>query len=268
MRGVSVVHRVDAFCAETFLGNPAGVCVLSAVPSEEWMQGVAREMGLSETAFLVGMKGGEFHLRWFTPKSEVKLCGHATLASAHVLWEQGILAAESAARFQTLSGLLVACREGEDIALDFPAKRATAAAAVPGLLEALGVAAVFVGRSEFDYLVQLESAKALRELRPDFARLAQLPVRGVIVTAQSDDARFDFLSRFFAPAVGVDEDPVTGSAHCTLTPFWAAKLGKTKFVACQVSPRGGVLRLELKGDRVLLSGKAVTAGQTKFDSEE
>jgi PhzF family phenazine biosynthesis protein len=259
------VYQVDAFRADGFLGNPAGVCVLESEAADGWMQTIAAKMNLSETAFLRQLNDGEFHLRWFTPKAEVKLCGHATLASAHLLWERGLLKAGQPARFQTLSGLLVARRDGELITLDFPAKPAKAVESVPGLLEALGVAGLYVGRSEFDYLVEVSSAEALRNMRPDFVALAKLPVRGVIATARSDDARFDFLSRFFAPAVGVNEDPVTGSAHCTLVPYWAGKLGKTKFVACQVSERGGVLNLELEGDRVRLAGKAKTMGNFRFE---
>jgi PhzF family phenazine biosynthesis protein len=261
----AIVYQVDAFRAEPFLGNPAGVCVLATAPSEDWMQRVAREMNLAETAFLTRRTDGDFHLRWFTPKTEVKLCGHATLASAHLLWERGLLEAAKPARFHTLSGLLSAERNGELITLDFPAKPAQAAEAVSGLLEALGTSAVYVGLSEFDYLVEIESAKALRSLKPDFERLRQFPVRGVIVTARSDDVRFDFMSRFFAPAVGVDEDPVTGSAHSTLAPYWAAKLGKTHFVACQVSARGGVLTLALQGDHVHLAGQAKTVRDFEFE---
>jgi PhzF family phenazine biosynthesis protein len=259
-----IVHQVDAFREDPFLGNPAGVCLPAAPESDERMQAIAREMNLSETAFVTELPGGEFNLRWFTPKAEVKLCGHATLATAHVLWQQKILKPGTPARFQTLSGLLTAQQNGDEITLDFPAKPAAPAEAPPGLLDAFGFEAVFVSRSAFDYLVQVEPAATLRNLQPDFVRLAQLPVRGIIVTSPSDDSRFDFLSRFFAPAVGVDEDPVTGSAHCTLAPYWASKLGKTHFLACQVSPRGGVLRLELKGDRVLMSGKAVVTGQRQF----
>jgi PhzF family phenazine biosynthesis protein len=261
----ATVYQVDAFCADGFLGNPAGVCVLDAPQRDKWMQHVAAEMNLSETAFLTPRQNGEFHLRWFTPKTEVKLCGHATLASAHLLWEREFLEKGKVARFQTLSGLLTASRDHVLIALDFPAKPATKADAVPGLLEALGASALHVGRSEFDYVVEIESARALRNLKPDFGRLRTLPVRGVIVTAPSDNKSFDFMSRFFAPAVGVNEDPVTGSAHCTLTSYWAAKLGKTKFVACQVSERGGVLNLEMKGDRVKLGGKAQTVDDFRFE---
>ena len=260
-----LVYRVDAFCGDGFLGNPAGVCVLEVAAAEGWMQGVAEKMNLSETAFVQRLPGGEFHLRWFTPKAEVKLCGHATLASAHLLWERGLLEATSPARLQTLSGLLVAHKRDELITLNFPAKPAVPAEPVEGLLEALGVDAVYVGRSEFDYLVEVESPKVLRDLKPDFDALRRLAVRGIIVTAVSDNQRIDFMSRFFAPAVGVDEDPVTGSAHCTLTPYWAAKLGKTEFVARQVSARGGVLKLRLNGDRVDLAGTAKTVGNFTFE---
>jgi predicted PhzF superfamily epimerase YddE/YHI9 len=172
----------------------------------------------------------------------------------------------TAARFQTLSGMLTAEKNAEQITLDFPAKPATPSKPPDGLLEALGTRAIHVGRSEFDYLVEVESAKTLRNLTPDFANLRKLPVRGIIVTARSDDTRFDFMSRFFAPAVGVDEDPATGSAHCTLAPYWAEKIGKTNFVACQVSARGGVLRVDLHGDRVHLSGSAKTMAEFEFDS--
>ena len=261
-----MVYQVDAFRGEGFLGNPAGVCVLEEAAPDGWMQSVAEKMNLSETAFLRRLETGEYHLRWFTPKAEVKLCGHATLASAHLLWERGLLDRSTAARFQTLSGLLMVKSEGDLIMLDFPTKPATPTEAPKGLLEAIGAKAAYVGRSEFDYLVEVESAKALRGAKPDFADLRKLPVRGVIVTARSDDARFDFMSRFFAPAVGVDEDPVTGSAHCTLTPYWAGKLGKREFVACQVSTRGGVLNLELRGERVQLGGEAKTMGEFQFDS--
>jgi len=229
------------------------------------MQSVAEKMNLSETAFVRRLQTGEFHLRWFTPKAEVKLCGHATLASAHLLWERGLLDPGSVGRFQTLSGTLVAQKSGDAITLDFPAKPASSAPAPDGLLEALAADAIYVGRSEFDYLVEIESAKALRTLNPAFAMLQNVPVRGVIVTARSDTPQFDFLSRFFAPAVGVNEDPVTGSAHCTLVPYWAAKLGKTNFLACQVSARGGVLKLALAGDRVHLGGSARTVAEFHFD---
>ncbi|HTQ55881.1 MAG TPA: PhzF family phenazine biosynthesis protein [Bryobacteraceae bacterium] len=252
-----VITQVDAFTARPFAGNPAAVCILSEAPQESWMRDVAREMNLSETAFLVPRDGG-YNLRWFTPAVEVDLCGHATLASAHVLWEEGRLAADARARFHTRSGLLLAERRGEWIEMDFPAKAEQATAAPEGLAEALGLTPVYVGRNQFDYLVEVESAEALRGARPDHSQLRKLPVRGIIVTARSDTPEFDFVSRFFAPGAGVDEDPVTGSAHVCLAPYWSQRLGKTEMTAYQASPRGGVVRVRSAGDRVFLGGQAVT----------
>jgi PhzF family phenazine biosynthesis protein len=251
------ITQVDAFTARPFAGNPAAVCLLSAPAPETWMRSVAAEMNLSETAFLVPAEDG-YRLRWFTPAAEVDLCGHATLASAHVLWESGCLPAEAQARFHTRSGLLTAHRRGEWIELSFPSTPPAAEAAPPGLAEALGIRPLWTGRSCFDWLVEVESAAALRGTRPDFASLARIDTRGIIVTARSDDSAFDFVSRFFAPAVGIHEDPVTGSAHCALAPFWSQRLGKAEMNAFQASPRGGVLRVRLGEERVLLAGQAVT----------
>lgn len=254
--GVRIV-QVDAFTNTPFAGNPAAVCVLPASPSENWMQQVAREMNLSETAFLTPNADG-YNLRWFTPTVEVALCGHATVASAHVLWEDGHLSPNVQARFQTRSGVLLADKRGEWIELDFPATPASLAEAPAGLLDALGTEARFVGKNKFDYLVDVGSEEFLRNLRPDFTMLRKLPVRGVIVTARSEGPEFDFVSRFFAPGSGIDEDPVTGSAHCALGPYWADRLGKSQFTAYQASTRGGVVRVTVKGGRVLLGGQAVT----------
>jgi PhzF family phenazine biosynthesis protein len=251
------IVQVDAFTAKPFAGNPAAVCVLPAERDAVWMQNVASEMNLSETAFLVRQADG-FNLRWFTPAVEVDLCGHATLASAHVLWQDGHLAAGKQARFHTRSGLLTADQRGEWIEMDFPVKAEEPAEPPPHLSEALGTALQYVGRNKFDYIAEVESEATLRNLKPNFSLLAELPVRGVIVTARSQNGSFDFVSRFFAPAAGVYEDPVTGSAHCCLAPFWAKRLGKTEFLAYQASPRGGVLRVRLNGERVLLGGQAVT----------
>lgn len=251
------IVQVDAFTDRPFAGNPAAVCVLREPQDELWMRAVAREMNLSETAFLAPSDDG-FRLRWFTPAVEIDLCGHATLASAHVLWEEGHLAAGAQARFHSRSGLLLARRDGDWIELDFPATPEQPAEAPAGLAAALGAAPRYVGRNQFDYLVELESAEALRNLSPDFTALRRLPVRGVIVTSRSDSPDYDFLSRFFAPGSGIDEDPVTGSAHCCLGPFWGARLGKREFMAYQASSRGGVVRVRLAGDRVLLGGRAVT----------
>ena len=251
------IVQVDAFTNRRFAGNPAAVCVLREAPADQWMRDVAREMNLSETAFLVP-EDGAFRLRWFTPAVEVDLCGHATVASAHVLWEDGHLSAGCQARFHTRSGLLLADRRGEWIELDFPAKPATPADPPPGLLPALGVEAKMVTRNQFDYLVEVDSEEAVRRAAPDFTALRKLEARGIIVTARASTAGFDFVSRFFAPAVGVDEDPVTGSAHCALGPYWGERLGKTEMLAYQASARGGVVRVSLKGERVILGGQAVT----------
>jgi len=253
------IFQVDAFTEEPFKGNPAGVCLLRWPVEEAWMQNVAAEMNLAETAFPCP-QGDGFRLRWFTPKVEVKLCGHATLATAHILWEQGILAPGVEARFQTLSGLLTARRDGALIELDFPARPPLPqppewADAVVG---ALGIKPVHIGMSAEDVLFEAADEETVRTIRPDFAALRSLPARGVIVTSRSEDNRFDFISRFFAPAVGVDEDPVTGSSHTVLVPYWAGRLGKTSFTAYQASARGGVLHLRLEGDRVKIAGQAVT----------
>lgn len=252
------IYQVDAFTDRPFAGNPAGVCLLPEPAAEAWMQAIAAEMNLSETAFLVRQPDGAFHLRWFTPAAEVKLCGHATLASAHILWETGVLQPGETARFHTLSGLLTATRRDGWIELDFPATPALPAEPPANLAEALGASPCYVGLNVFDYLVEVENEATVRNLRPDFTALDKFPVRGVIVTARSAAPEFDFVSRFFAPSVGVNEDPVTGSAHSCLAPYWADRLGKIAMVAHQVSPRGGVVRVRLAGDRVLLGGQAVT----------
>lgn len=248
---------VDAFTARPFAGNPAAVCVLPQAADEEWMRQVAREMNLSETAFL-HREDGAFRLRWFTPAAEVDLCGHATLASAHWLWESGTVAAAEAITFQTRSGALLAMQSGAWIALDFPAKPAAGAEPPPELARALGAAPVAFGLSQFDAITELESEAVVKGLRPDSGALGALPYRGVIVTARASSPGFDFVSRFFAPRVGVPEDPVTGSAHCVLGPYWRARLGKDDLLAYQASARGGVVKVGVRNDRVLLGGQAVT----------
>lgn len=254
--GLSIV-QVDAFTDKPFAGNPAAVCILPAPRDERWMQDVAREMNLSETAFLHRENDG-YRLRWFTPTLEVALCGHATLASAHVLWEGGHLAPSTPARFHTKSGLLTAERRGTWIELDFPATVAAPAEPPPGLLEALRVQPGAVGRSRFDYLVEVDSEDTVRRLAPDFTALGRVETRGVMVTSRASTPGFDFVSRFFAPASGINEDPATGSSHCTLAPHWSTRLGKTELVAYQASSRGGVVRVRVQGDRVILGGQAVT----------
>ena len=251
------ITQVDSFTNRPFAGNPAGVCILPKAADEKWMLKVASEMNLAETAFLVPQRDG-YDLRWFTPTVEVDLCGHATLASAHVLWEDGHIKRSEQARFHTKSGLLTADARDSWIELDFPATPATPADAPPGLAEALGAKPQFVGRSRFDYLVELEDEATVRGLDPDLGAIARVPARGVIVTSPADKGKYDFVSRFFAPQSGVPEDPVTGSAHCALAPYWGAKLGKRELMAFQASARGGELRLRLAGDRVRLGGQAVT----------
>jgi PhzF family phenazine biosynthesis protein len=246
---------VDAFAERPFVGNPAGVCLLERWPGDGWLAQLAAEMRQSETAFVVPA-GPRFDLRWFTPAVEVDLCGHATLASAAVLWHVGKASRDNPIAFSTRSGILKAARRGELIELDFPVEPAPPATPPPGLVEALGVAPTYFGQSRFDYFLEVASDAALRAMAPDFRLLAAAGGRGVIVTARSGDPAFDFVSRFFAPAAGIDEDPVTGSAHCTLAHYWHQRLGKTDFSAFQASSRGGVLGVSLRGDRVLLCGKA------------
>ena len=260
MTGRQPFTQVDAFTDRPFRGNPAAVCVLGSARDETWMQLVAREMNLAETAFLVRRDDG-FDLRWFTPACEVDLCGHATLASAHALWEGGHIPDGAVVRFHSRSGVLTAERRDGLIWLDFPSTPAQPAPAPAELAAGLGVPLRFVGRTPFDYLVEVEREETLLSLAPDLGVLAKLPVRGVIVTTRSETGGRDFVSRFFAPAVGVPEDPVTGSAHCALAPFWAERLGRQELSGYQASARGGEVRVRLAGDRVLLGGQAVTVLQ-------
>ncbi len=260
------VIQVDAFTDRPFAGNPAAVCVLAEPRDEIWMQNVAREMNLSETAFLVRQEDG-FDLRWFTPAAEVALCGHATLASAHVLWESGYLKPDEQARFHTLSGLLTAERRGAWIELNFPATREQPTGAPAGLLEALGVSATYIGKNRFDYLIEVASEGVVRNVQPNFSLLLEVEARGVMVTSRASTSGYDFVSRFFAPHVGVNEDPVTGSAHCCLAPYWSDKLGKNELVGYQASARGGVVRVRTEGERVYLGGQAVTVMRGELADE-
>ena len=251
------LYQVDAFTSKPFAGNPAAVCILTELSPDAWMQSVAHEMNLSETAFVKRRDDG-FDLRWFTPLLEVDLCGHATLATAHVLWEAGIARSDEQLSFHTRSGILRASHLGEWIELDFPASRVAPSSCNIDLEEALAVRPVFVGMSDFDFLVEVASAQELRDLRPNIDLIQQADARGLIVTSPSDRDEYDFLSRFFAPQSGVHEDPVTGSAHCSLGPHWGEKLGKEEMLAYQASPRGGEVRIRLGGDRVHLGGQVVT----------
>jgi PhzF family phenazine biosynthesis protein len=248
--------HVDAFTDALFRGNPAAVVLLSQPRDDYWMQCLAAEMNLSETAF-VSSGNPHFGLRWFTPLAEVDLCGHATLASAHALWEVGAAPAGEIT-FSTRSGILRAVSTSHGIELDFPSKPASDAPEPTGLAVALRTAIQYRGRNAFDHLVEVESEHVLRNLNPDLPALGRIECRGFIVTARSSNARYDFVSRFFAPAVGVDEDPVTGSAHCCLAPFWSARLGKSEMTGYQASSRGGIVRVRLASNRVFLGGSAVT----------
>lgn len=255
------ITQVDAFTDQPFSGNPAAVCVLPEPRSDRWMQQVAQEMNLSETAFLVPQDDG-FNLRWFTPTVEVDLCGHATLASAHVLWSVGHLQPGQEARFHTRSGLLTAQQRDGWIELNFPAQPPVETPTPPELAAALGVSNLqYVGNNQVDYLVEVDSEAAVRDLQPDFKQLRAIACRGIIVTSRATTEGYDFVSRFFAPQAGIDEDPVTGSAHCCLGPFWQARLQKSEFLAYQASARGGVVRVRCQGDRVSLGGKAITVLQ-------
>lgn len=256
--GLRIV-QVDAFTDTPFAGNPAAVCVLPEPRQAGWMQLVAREMQLSETAFLVRRQDGDgYDLRWFTPAAEVELCGHATLASAHVLWEDGHLSRWETAAFHTLSGVLSATCTGDWIELDFPAVPEQPTTPPAGLLQAVGVTPVYVGNSAGKYLLQVTSEDEVRRVQPDGNAIKHLGVRGVIVTSVAAIPAFDFVSRYFAPLVGIDEDPVTGSAHCILGPFWARHFHKNTLTAYQASARGGVVRVRVAGRRVYLAGQAVT----------
>ncbi len=259
-----IIYQVDAFTNKPFAGNPAGVCLLEKPASEGWMQNIALEMNLSETAFLVPAEDG-YNLRWFTPTKEVDLCGHATLASAHTLWETGALPSTQQARFHTRSGLLTADQSGDWIEMDFPADPPTPLAMHPDVERALGVAPLTVNKGRNYYLVEIASEHDVRALNPDFSLWPEA-MTGCIVTSAAGSGEFDFVSRFFALGLGIREDPVTGSAHCQLAPYWSEKLGRSDMVGYQASARGGVVRVRLAGDRVVLSGQAVTVMRAELTS--
>jgi len=252
------IIQVDAFTDKAFSGNPAGVCIMEKAAEAQWMQNVAKEMNLSETAFLYpGKKEHEYNLRWFTPVVEVDLCGHATLATSHILFTDDHVPKDKTITFQSKSGPLRATTDNGWISLDFPALRVTKDKPAKGLIDALQVDPLFIGRSHFDYLIEVATVKEVTSLKPDFSMLGTVRARGIVITARSDND-FDFISRVFAPAVGIDEDPVTGSAHCLLGPYWSEKLGKDELVGFQASTRGGIVKMRMHGDRVSLSGQAVT----------
>jgi len=251
------LYIVDAFTNERFKGNPAAICILDETVADSWMQQVAAEMNLSETAFIV-QKEEAYDLRWFTPLDEMDLCGHATLATAHILWETGRLPQHEEARFMTRSGLLTAVHKGDWIEMNFPSEPPEAAIAPEELVQGLGLIPRYVGRNRMDYFVEVDSEDTLRTLQPDFGMLARLNARGVIVTSRATNCPYDFVSRAFFPGTGIDEDPVTGSAHCALAPYWAKRLRKQELVGYQASKRGGIVKVRPEGERVFLQGQAVT----------
>ena len=248
------IYQVDAFAEKVFEGNPAAIIPLSAWLPDTVMQHIAMENNLSETAFFVPVKSG-FHLRWFTPKAEVKLCGHATLATAHVLFNH-LGFAENEISFDSLSGILKVRRENELIVLDFPASSIAEVEMPDAVAKAFNISPKTCLKGRDDFMLVFDNEAEVLSLQPDFQQLVEAKTRGVICTSKSEN--YDFVSRFFAPAVGVNEDPVTGSSHTMLIPFWAEKLGKNEMIAKQVSARGGILHCKLGGDRVEIGGKAVT----------
>jgi PhzF family phenazine biosynthesis protein len=260
---MTTLHVIDAFTNQPFCGNPAAVCVLKRPADAAWMQFVSSEMNLAETAFLHPIDGG-FSLRWFTPTVEVALCGHATLASAFALWELGVLQQDQVAKFSTLSGWLTCTRDDDWIEMDFPASSCEPTAGQEQLDAALGVQTLNIFRTDFDLLAELSDEEAVANLQPNMALLSAIPVRGVIVTAPAASKDYDFVSRFFGPNAGVPEDPVTGSAHCALAPYWMAKLGKPELTARQISQRGGTVKMRVAGRRVMLRGQAVMMSRVEL----
>jgi PhzF family phenazine biosynthesis protein len=259
------LDQIDAFTDRPFAGNPAAVCILTEPQDEEWMQAVAAEMNLSETAFVVP-RGDQFGLRWFTPETEVDLCGHATLATAHALWERGVVDRGTTLRFRSRGGELTASRHEHLIELDFPADPVEPCQLSPSILEAIGARPMYVGRGKFDYLIQVDGEAEVIALQPDLNVLAGVETRGFIVTGSTEGSQYDFISRYFAPGFGIPEDPVTGSAHCTLASFWSEKLGQLEFAAYQASRRGGWLHVKLDGERVKLRGQAITVTRGEIDA--
>lgn len=250
-------YTVDAFTSERFSGNPAAVCILETDIGDELKQKIAAEMNLAETAFILP-RGNEYDLRWFTPSIEVDLCGHATLAGAHVLWESGLADVNEKILFKTKSGRLELSKKGELISMLFPLEDVIATECPELIIKGINANPVYSGRNRMDYLVEVESEEVLRNIHPHFAFLGRLDSRGLIVTSSSDSEEYDFVSRFFAPQSGIPEDSVTGSAHCALAPYWSAKLGRDELVGFQASGREGIVYVKLQNEKVVLGGYAVT----------
>lgn len=250
------IYIIDAFTDKRYRGNPAAVCFLETEKSDQWMQNIANEMNLSETAFLI-RRGEEFSLRWFTPQAEVDLCGHATLASAHLLWEEQICKGNEI-RFITKSGLLTANKNENWIQMNFPKELEQKCVPQNELIEGLGVHYNYIGKNRLDYIIEVDDEETVRDLQPNFNLWKSVKARGIIVTSKSNRMGIDFVSRCFYPAIGVNEDPVTGSAHCCLGPYWQVKLKKNDLIALQLSKREGLLKLTILEERIIISGKAVT----------
>jgi len=254
---------VNAFADKPFCGNPAAVCIVENDLSENKMQRIATEFNFSETAF-IEKKNDHFRLRWFSPRMEVDLCGHATLAGAHILWEQNIINNKSIISFNTNSGILSIKKTEDRIVMDFPSEDAVKTECPEEIIRSLKIKPLFSGKNRFDYIVEVGSEELVRTIKPDFGILAGLNTRGIIVTSDSESGDYDFVSRFFAPNAGIPEDPVTGSAHCCLGPYWSRKLNKTKLTGYQASERGGTVYVDIKEGRVLLGGNAVTFSSGKL----
>jgi PhzF family phenazine biosynthesis protein len=257
------IVQIDAFTSEAYKGNPAAVCLMKGPGNEQWMRHVAREMNLSETAFLYPIKGG-YHLRWLTPTSEVDMCGHATLATAHFLYEQGHEPKNKEIAFKVRAGWVSASKEGELITLNFPVNRPKKVKTPATLAKALGAKPKYVGVYPNAYLVEFASAKTVRELKPDLTALEKLSKAKICVTAKSDSKKYDFISRLFAPKLGIPEDPVNGNSHTALTPYWGTILNRDSLRSYYASARGGEIFVRLEGDRVRISGKAVTVMHAKL----
>jgi PhzF family phenazine biosynthesis protein len=260
------LYQVDAFTDQIFRGNPAGVCIMPAhiIKESDFLQNIAAEMNLSETAF-ISKQGQEYQLRWFTPEIEVEFCGHATLSAAHILWEIGVENKQDVIQFDTLSGRLFARHLNGKVELDFPIFQVEELPAQANINSALGIEPIFTGITQNKYLLEIENYSVLKDMQPDFRKLKQIGYTEFIVTCKSDNMEYDFYSRFFAPAVGINEDPVTGSSHSSLAPYWSKKLGKSKLMSYQASKRGGILECELSGsDRVFIRGHARTVFEIKF----
>lgn len=260
------VYTVDAFTDGPHSGNPAAVCILEKEIPDRTKQKIASRLNLSDTAFLLE-KEGVFELRWFTPETEVELCGHATLASAHILFTLGIVPATKSAVFSTKSGVLTARRKNGLIEMDFPSEEPWEVETPEHLLTAISSMPLYVGRNRFDYIALYESEETVRSAVPELDHVRALDSRGLVITSVSSSRRYDFVSRFFAPNAGIDEDPVTGSAHCCLCPFWSRRLGKKKLTGYQASERGGLVHATLLEKRVCLSGGAIVAGSFEINPE-